>query len=126
MESLTDIKGKSTDEIVSRRMMLPDLRCGHCETVVRDALDSLDGMVEVSVDLASKCVIVRYDVVQLDYVKIENTLRDIGYPPANNIWNRLRASWYSFLDDNIKANATAESKPCCHNTSGLFAGRKKH
>jgi copper chaperone CopZ len=59
---------------------VPGMHCENCEAAVREAVSSLTGVVEVSVDLATKQVDVTGS--RLDDAGIRAAIEDAGYEPA--------------------------------------------
>jgi copper chaperone CopZ len=122
----SDNQSHYTNTEVTRRLHAPSLRGGDGEKRLREELGKLEGVHEVRLQPEKKRVIVQYDATKQDVQRVAATLAGLGYPVANSFWSRLKQTWYGFLDENIRDNAAAPPKPCCHDTSRLQAGRRKH
>ncbi len=72
------------------------------------------GVIQSEVDSDRKRLQVRYNATITSFVSISELLEDIGFPPDDNRWSRIKASWYAYLDENIRANARAPAPPCCN------------
>lgn len=58
---------------------LPDMTCGHCESVVRKTLSLVDDEAQIQVDLPQQRV--RIDS-EASADELARALSDAGYPPA--------------------------------------------
>lgn len=63
-------------------LTVPDVSCEHCVKTINGALGALAGVEEVSTDIPSKTVHLRYDPGQVSMETIEATLDDAGYTIA--------------------------------------------
>ena len=70
---------QTQEEIV---LSVPDVSCEHCVHAVDSALSPLPGVEEVTTDLTSKTVRLRYDPAQTPLETIEAALDDAGYTVA--------------------------------------------
>ncbi len=61
---------------------VPDISCEHCVRAINTALGELPGVEEVSTDIPTKTVHLRYHPNQLSLQTVEHTLDDIGYTVA--------------------------------------------
>ena len=55
------------------------MSCSHCENTIKKAVGTLDGVVEVTVDLAKKTVAVQYDPAKTSVDKIKSEIEEQGY-----------------------------------------------
>lgn len=55
------------------------MSCSHCESSIKKAVGSLNGVDSVSVDLKSKNVTVKYDPDKVDLGIITEAIEDQGY-----------------------------------------------
>lgn len=62
---------------------VPNVSCNHCATHVQNALQPLEGVKKVDVDLASKSVTVDFDAPATD-LQLRAALAEIGYPAARS------------------------------------------
>ena len=60
----------------------PDLECEQCAVAVRAALESLDGVRGVTVDLGACLVRVDYDATRVTEAVIRAALDEVGYPTS--------------------------------------------
>ncbi len=63
-------------------LSVPDVSCEHCVHTVNGTLSQLAGVQQVSTDIPSKSVHLRYDPGQVSLEQIEAALDDEGYPVA--------------------------------------------
>lgn len=56
-----------------------DMTCSHCEATVTEAVRSVDGVVDVKVDLESKKVTVSFDESKTNVDAIKQAIADKGY-----------------------------------------------
>jgi copper chaperone len=61
---------------------VPNISCGHCVRTVETELKEVPGVQQVTADADSKQVTVTWDE-PATWEKIESTLVEINYPPAN-------------------------------------------
>lgn len=60
-------------------LSVPDVSCEHCVKAINGALSPLQGVEEVSTDIATKSVHLRYNLDQVSLEHIETVLDDVGY-----------------------------------------------
>lgn len=60
-------------------LSVPDISCEHCVRAINTALGELPGVEQVSTDIPTKTVYLRYHPNQLSLPTVEHTLDDIGY-----------------------------------------------
>jgi copper chaperone len=63
-------------------LSVPDMSCEHCERTVHGALDPLDGVRSVTVDLRAKQVRVGYDERLVSVDRMKDALLVEDYPVA--------------------------------------------
>lgn len=63
-------------------LSVPDISCEHCVKTINGTLGKLPGVEEVSTDIPTKSVHLRYNPQQLSMERIETTLDDAGYTIA--------------------------------------------
>jgi copper chaperone CopZ len=61
-------------------LTIPDMSCAHCVQTVSGALEPLDGVAEVSVDLPGKTATVSYDPARVTLEQMREVLADEDYP----------------------------------------------
>lgn len=60
---------------------VPNISCNHCVMHIHKALDPLEGVTKVDVDLGGKSVTVEFDAPATD-LKLRAVLAETGYPAA--------------------------------------------
>src|SRR5690606_27667418 len=58
---------------------LADMTCSHCEATVKQAVEAVEGVVGVAVDLEAKTVTVTYDEAKTGLDVIKQAIVDSGY-----------------------------------------------
>jgi len=66
----------------SKTYSVPNISCGHCVATIEREVGAVSGVESVKGDVDSKQVIVLYDDEAV-LSRVEETLKEIGYPPAN-------------------------------------------
>jgi copper chaperone len=59
---------------------VPDISCEHCERTITNALQPVDGVRSVSVDIPARQVRVDYNEVHIDVEKMKEILQEEDYP----------------------------------------------
>ena len=99
---------------VRRTIAVPLLTATSDIAGITAALESLDGVKDVSVALEKKRINVVYNASQIDFQTIASLLSELGYPLRDNWWSNLRAKIYQFTDTNARENANTPAPPCCN------------
>lgn len=68
---------------------------------------------------------VTYDAARIGYADLEGALSESGCLPVYGWWDRLRAAWYRYLDENARGNAGAPGGSCCSNPADVYARKDK-
>lgn len=68
--------------MIETTLSVPDVSCEHCVKTINGALGVVAGIEEVSTDIPSKTVHLKYDAGQVSMEKIEEILDDAGYTVA--------------------------------------------
>ena len=63
-------------------LSVPDVSCEHCVKTIDGALGALPGVEQVTTDIPTKSVRLRYNPNQVSMQKIEEVLDDAGYTIA--------------------------------------------
>ncbi len=66
----------------STSLVAPDISCEHCQHAIEGAVEKLEGVNSVKVDIPSKTVDINYDPEKVTLTKIEEVLDDVGYTVA--------------------------------------------
>ena len=59
---------------------VPDISCEHCERTITEALQPVDGVQSVNVDIPSKQVTVQYDASAVTIERFKEILQEEEYP----------------------------------------------
>lgn len=59
---------------------VPDISCEHCQRTITEALQPVDGVQSVSVDIPSKQVTVQYDESATGVERFKEILQEEDYP----------------------------------------------
>jgi copper chaperone len=65
--------------VAEENLKVEGMSCNHCKLAVEKALNSLPGVIGVSVDLAGGSVRVTYDPGRVDHGKIARAIDQAGY-----------------------------------------------
>ena len=69
--------------MASTVLNVPDISCEHCERTITSALQPVEGVTSVNVDIPSKQVRVDYDPNQVSVERIKEILQEEEYPAAS-------------------------------------------
>ncbi|MFT8870755.1 MAG: copper chaperone CopZ [Sporolactobacillus sp.] len=64
------------------QLLVKGMECAHCKMAVSGALNQLDGVSEVAVDLKSGKVDVNYDAEKVGFAQMKAAVEDQGYDVA--------------------------------------------
>ena len=67
-----------------RTVEVPGIHCGHCVSAVQTELGDIEGVGEVTGDVATKLVTIRF-APPATWEAILALLDDVGYPPAPSL-----------------------------------------
>ena len=63
-------------------LQVPDISCEHCERAIKGALDPVEGIQGVSVDIPAKQVTVTYDAARVSVARVQELLKEEDYTVA--------------------------------------------
>jgi copper chaperone len=66
--------------MASTVLNVPDISCEHCERTITGALQPVDGVTSVNVDISAKQVRVDYDPNQVSVERMKEILEEEEYP----------------------------------------------
>ena len=66
--------------MTSRLLTVPDISCAHCERAINSALEPLDGVLSVRVDIPGHLVSVEFDEAKVGLEQIKEALLEEEYP----------------------------------------------
>jgi copper chaperone len=67
----------------TRTVNVPGITCGHCVATIQREVGEVAGVTSVSAEQASKQVTVSWDPDATDWVVIEDTMKEINFPPGD-------------------------------------------
>jgi len=70
-----------TDE-TKKTVVVPNISCGHCVSTIEREVGDVPGVRDVKADANTRRVTVSWDPETTDWVVIEETMKEIAYPPA--------------------------------------------
>lgn len=98
--------------LVTRQVKLEHIDAYHLSPLL-GKLEKLYGVETVLFDKAGKRLTVSYDASHCQFHFIKRMIESHNFTLARDWWSCLTASYYSFVDQNIKDNANHE--PICCN-----------
>ena len=69
--------------MTTKTVDVPGISCGHCVMTIEREVGELDGVDSVKAEQASKKVTISWDPEATDWVVIEETMKEINFPPAD-------------------------------------------
>jgi copper chaperone len=66
----------------TKTVNVPGITCGHCVATIQREVGELAGVDSVSAEQASRQVTVSWDPDATDWVVIEDTMKEINFPPG--------------------------------------------
>lgn len=69
--------------MTTKILTVPDISCEHCERTVKQALEPLEGVQSVAVNIPAKEVRVTYDESRVSVDDMKGALDDEDYPVAS-------------------------------------------
>jgi copper chaperone len=70
------------ESITQETIKVEGMSCGHCEMRVKKAVEAIDGVRKVEVNLRNKNAVVEYDERKANLEKIKAAIREVGYEPV--------------------------------------------
>ena len=69
--------------MMTKTVSVPSISCGHCVMTIEREVGELDGVSAVSAEKDSRQVTISWDPDTTDWVVIENTMKEINFPPVS-------------------------------------------
>lgn len=69
--------------MTSKTVNVPNITCGHCVMTIEREVGELDGVSQVKAEKETKQVTISWDPDATDWVVIEETMKEINFPPAS-------------------------------------------
>jgi copper chaperone len=66
--------------VTSNLLTVPDISCAHCERAITNALEPLDGVLSVQVDIPGHLVTIEFDEAKVGLEQIKEVLLEEEYP----------------------------------------------
>lgn len=63
---------------------------------------------------------INYDASLIGISDIESLLDELGIERDTSLWWRIKAGWYSYVDENIKTNACSSNGVCCTRPPSVY------
>jgi len=122
----SDSTDEDNDSFVRRRFSVEGLNDGlHTSTATR-ALTQQPGVQSIRIDFNHGHICICYDNTIVGVEAVVEGLKNAGYPLRQRFWDRLKYTWWRYLDENARSNATSVNGPCCSNPATLHAQRRRH
>ena len=67
----------------TKTFKVPTISCGHCVRTITNEIGELHGVKDVSVDLESKTVTVKWDEPPQTWQSIKTLMEEINHPPQS-------------------------------------------
>ena len=67
---------------ISKKIDIKDMVCGGCETVIEEAVNEIDGVIEVKADYPAGLCTVSFDSIKTSLENIYQAIEDKGYQPG--------------------------------------------
>jgi copper chaperone CopZ len=68
--------------MTTKTVTVPNISCGHCVMTIQREVGELEGVSEVKAEQETKQVTISWDPDATDWVVIEDTMKEIDYPPV--------------------------------------------
>ena len=68
--------------MTTKIVTVPNISCGHCVMTIQREIGELDGVSDVKAEQDTKRVTISWDPDATDWVVIEDTMKEINYPPV--------------------------------------------
>ena len=67
--------------MMTKTVSVPSISCGHCVMTIQREVGELQGVSAVKADKDTKQVTISWDPDATDWVVIEDTMKEINFPP---------------------------------------------
>ncbi|MFQ5537344.1 MAG: heavy-metal-associated domain-containing protein [Gemmatimonadota bacterium] len=64
-----------------KTVYVPNISCGHCVATIQREVGEVEGVESVKGEVETKQVTISWDPDATDWVVIEETMKEINYPP---------------------------------------------
>ncbi len=69
--------------MTTKTVNVPNISCGHCTMTIEREVGELGGVESVKAEQETKNVTISWDPDATDWVVIEDTMKEINFPPAD-------------------------------------------
>jgi len=69
--------------MMTRTVSVPSISCGHCVMTIEREVGEVPGVSSVKAEKETKQVTISWDPDATDWVVIEETMKEINFPPAS-------------------------------------------
>lgn len=69
--------------MMTKTVKVPGISCGHCVATIEREVGELSGVDSVEAEQASRQVKISWDPETTDWTVIEDTMKEINYPPEH-------------------------------------------
>ena len=69
--------------MTSKTVNVPNISCGHCVMTIEKEVGEVGGVESVKAEKETKNVTISWDPDATDWVVIEDTMKEINFPPAD-------------------------------------------
>tara|TARA_R110001583_G_scaffold11285_2_gene51355 strand:+ start:30403 stop:30774 length:372 start_codon:yes stop_codon:yes gene_type:complete len=112
MNDLNHRVGVSEENLVNRKLQLTGIN-KHNHAFIHDEINKLFGIDRINIDLSSSKLDVSYDATHINLTAIESILVTHNICIKETWWNRTKAGYYKFVDQNI-IDQKNHKEVCCH------------
>ena len=68
--------------MMTKTVSVPSISCGHCVMTIQREVGEIQGVSAVKADKDTKQVTISWDPDATDWVVIEDTMKEINFPPV--------------------------------------------
>ena len=68
--------------MTTKTVTVPNISCGHCVMTIQREVGEVEGVAEVKAEQDTKQVTISWDPDATDWVVIEETMKEINFPPV--------------------------------------------
>lgn len=69
--------------MTTKTVSVPNISCGHCVMTIEREVGEVAGVSSVKAEKETRKVTISWDPEATDWVAIEETMKEINYPPAS-------------------------------------------
>ncbi len=111
MSDLDHRVGVKEANLVVRNLRLQNVSAKNCESMMEE-IDTLFGIDEALYSKEEASVYLAYDATHIDLNGIEDVIRKHGADIHDDWWTHTKESYYKFVDQNVKDNASHQPWSC--------------